>query len=77
MVASNYWAPDGYRYGVMYADGSVAARWSGRTQRARAQENLEQVIADLTAWLGRPPRDLITLARCQPGEPWERISPDA
>ena len=33
-------APDGYQYGVRYADGSVAHGWNGRTQLDRAQEHI-------------------------------------
>lgn len=29
---------DGWQYGVRFRDGSVAARWNGRTQQQRAEE---------------------------------------
>jgi hypothetical protein len=35
---SNHYAPDGYRYGVMFYDGSVRHIWNGKTQRQRAEE---------------------------------------
>ena len=28
-LPANYLAPDGYRYGVMFNDGSVSERWNG------------------------------------------------
>lgn len=67
--AENYVAPDGYRYGVMFGDGSVAHYWNGRTQRERAEEFLVDVS---TRW----PRDATryALVRCRPGEPWTRIT---
>ena len=40
----NFYAPDGYRYGVMFADGSVRNIWNGKTQRQRAEE--EAVLLD-------------------------------
>lgn len=38
----NTYAPDGYRYGAMFTDGSVAHWWNGRTQRARVEEFIER-----------------------------------
>jgi hypothetical protein len=68
-------APDGYQYGVRFTDGSVAARWSGRTQCQRAEEYLERVLALQRAWIAesgydREP-DRLVLVRRRPGEPWE------
>ena len=71
----NYLAPDGYRYGVMFNDGSVAERWTGRTQRERAEDYARRVVAAQMDWCGR--HDHITLARHLPGEPWERVIPPA
>lgn len=73
MEQTNYWAPDGYRYGVMFDDGSIADLWNGRTQRERAEQYLADTVTFLTDSLGRPPRDRITLARMKLGEPWERL----
>jgi hypothetical protein len=67
-VPANYYAPDGYRYGVMFSDGSVAERWSGRTQREQAQHKANQSAAIF-------PHSNITLARRLPGEPWTRVLP--
>jgi hypothetical protein len=36
--APNFYAPDGYRYGVRHRDGSVSDRWNGSTQLARARQ---------------------------------------
>lgn len=66
-MMSNMLAPDGYRYGVMYDDGSVSTRWNGRTQRERAQAEVDRLGA-------RYKRDNITLARWAPGQSWERVS---
>lgn len=76
--AQNTFAPDGYRYGVMFSDGSVAQRWCGDTQRQRAEAYRDEVLADQRAWLAKFSRsrrepDHITLARWRPGEPWERV----
>ena len=73
-LPANYLAPDGYRYGVMFTDGSVAEYWNGRTQRERAEEYAAKVVADQTAWSGGR-HDHITLARQRPGEPWTRVIP--
>lgn len=68
---SNELAPDGYRYGVMFGDGSVAERWNGRTQRDRAAAYAEGVVAEHLEQWGRA--DRVTLARRRPGQPWERV----
>lgn len=52
----NLYAPDGYRYGIRLADGSVIARWNGRTQLARAREEWEECRRLF-------PNDRITLVR--------------
>jgi hypothetical protein len=64
----NYLAPDGYRYGVMFSDGSVSERWNGRTQREQAQRDADDAAREYAP-------DRITLARRKPGEPWERVIP--
>lgn len=63
---ANYLAPDGYRYGVMYNDGSVGEWFNGRTQRERAA-----ALAAADAVEFAP--DNITLARKRPGGRWERV----
>jgi hypothetical protein len=75
MEQTNYWAPDGYRYGVMFDDGSVADLWNGESQRERAEQYLESTAGWLATTLGRPSTDRITLARMALGEPWERVEP--
>ena len=37
---------DNYKYGVMFNDGSVMARWNGRTQRQRAYEEYARCKAE-------------------------------
>lgn len=64
---TNYLAPDGYRYGVMFNDGSVLDRWNGRTQRERASEAAER-------WAREFAPDNITVARRRHGEPWTRVN---
>lgn len=66
---ANYLAPDGYRYGVMYDDGSVSEVFNGRTQRERAEERAARDAERFTP-------DNITLARRLPGQPWERHPPE-
>lgn len=65
-TARNYLAPDGYRYGVMYSDGSVGEWFNGRTQRARAAAMAAEDAV-------RYAPDNITLARKRPGGRWERV----
>lgn len=76
--ADNQLAPDGYRYGVMFNDGSVAERWNGRTQRERAQEYAAAVVARQIAYIAERQldwqHDNITLARRLPNGRWERVS---
>lgn len=68
-LQANYLAPDGYRYGVMFSDGSVADYWNGVTQRDRASEYLERTTRMYAG-------DRITLARWQPPRgPWTRVLP--
>ena len=62
---ANYYAPDGYRYGVMFNDGSVGEWFNGRTQREQAEREAAQCNQMF-------PRDNITVARRRPGGPWER-----
>lgn len=76
-VPANYYAPDGYRYGVMFSDGSVAAYWNGRTQRERAEEYRDTVLADQRERLAGTERkpDNVTLARRALGQSWTRVIP--
>ena len=67
-LPANYLAPDGYRYGVMFNDGSVSERWNGKTQREQAEHEARQCNQLF-------PRDNITLARRRPGQPWTRDTP--
>jgi hypothetical protein len=63
-------APDGYQYGVRFeSDGSVVARWSGRTQRARAAEEVDRLH------LAYHP-DRFTLVRRRPDGEWEELPDD-
>lgn len=67
--------PDGFQYGVRFSDGSITARWNGRTQQARATEYLEKVLALQRAWIAasgydREP-DRLALIRRRPDGPWE------
>jgi hypothetical protein len=39
----NFYTPDGYRYGVMFYDGSVSNIWNGRSQRERAEKEAERL----------------------------------
>lgn len=66
MTMANWVAPDGYRWGVMFQDGSVYHHWTGVTQRTRAEEYLEFVR-------DKYPGEHITLARRIPGDLWERV----
>lgn len=50
MTADSRIGPDGYQYGVRFHDGSVGARWNGRTQR-------EQALSYLRWLRERYPRD--------------------
>lgn len=78
---TNYFAEDGYRYGVMFGDGSVAEYWNGKTQRYHAEAYLAKVLEEHRRWReagaaeGMPQHspDVITLARARLGQPWERI----
>lgn len=62
-------APDGYQYGVRFGDGSVSAKWNGRTQRARAEADAARIVADQMARVGR--HDPIVPVRRRRGGPWE------
>jgi hypothetical protein len=62
----NTTAPDGYQYGVMFSDGSVAMRWTGSTQRARAQEYADKAAEAY-------PDYEIGLVRRKPGKNWELV----
>lgn len=63
---SGYYMSDGYRYGVMFSDGSVGDHWNGFTQRAQAAR-----IA--TNYAALYSRDNITLARRKKNGEWERV----
>lgn len=63
-VANNYAAPDGFRYGVMFNDGSVMTVWNGRTQRQRAEEAARECA---TRWK----RDRIVAVRKVVAGPWQ------
>jgi hypothetical protein len=58
------YAPDGFRYGVRHDDGSVSARWNGRTQRRRVEDE-----ADRLAVIYAP--DRIEPVRRAPGGDWQ------
>ena len=60
-------APDGYQYGVRFMDGSVAARWNGRTQRQRAEEYLAYLREEYSP-------DRFSLVRRRPDGPWEAVT---
>jgi hypothetical protein len=62
---NNYFAPDGYRYGVMFGDGSIRTRWNGRTQRERAEE--EAAALAVTYY----PDTYVVVRRALGGE-WQR-----
>jgi hypothetical protein len=62
----NAFAPDGFRYGVMFSDGSVREHWNGRTQRGHAEAYARMMRANY-------PGDHITLARRPPGGRWVRV----
>lgn len=64
---NNQYAPDGYQYGVMFNDGAVMKRWTGRTQRQRAEEYARETREKYAP-------DNITLARRLPGGSWERVT---
>lgn len=56
-------ALDGYQYGAMFEDGSVARRWNGRTQRRKVEEYIHEQC----------PHCL--LVRRRPGGEWEEVWP--
>jgi hypothetical protein len=73
VTGANYLAPDGYRYGVQWRDGSVANRWNGRTQADRARQYLADVIAQQLADVGR--HDVLVLVRRRSdADPWEPVA---
>ena len=57
-------APDGYRYGIRFVDGSISERWNGSTQRERVEEEVERMWALY-------PRDRIYPVRRLPDGDWE------
>ena len=57
-------APDGYRYGIRFVDGSISERWNGSTQRERVEEEAGR-MATLYS------RDRIYPVRRRPDGPWE------
>lgn len=77
-VAPNYCAPDGYRYGVMFHDGSVADWWNGRTQRERAEEHARRWLEQAReSAKGRAFIDTYTVVRHRPGQPWTSVTAPA
>lgn len=66
---ANQLAPDGWRYGVRFNDGSVLECWNGRTQRQRAEEFMRAVVAEQLASVGR--HDTLTLVRRRAGQGWQ------
>lgn len=70
-------APDGYRYGVMFNDGSVMHIWNGATQRQHAEDAAAEMLLQQITYLAerssdRKP-DNITVARLGPNGEWERV----
>ena len=76
-IKPNTLAPDGYRYGVMFNDGSVSHRWNGANQRERAQEAAATILLEQITYLRGTDRqpDNITLCRRLPDGEWERVDP--
>ena len=70
-VPANFYASDGYRYGVMFGDGSVGEWYNGESQRQRAEEEARAIVDEQLAKYGR--HDHISVARRLPGGPWERL----
>jgi hypothetical protein len=67
-------APDGFQYGVRFADGSVGCWFNGRTQRHRCEEDVRRIIEGQRNYLRavgseREP-DAIVPVRRRPGEEW-------
>lgn len=76
--AANHVAPDGYRYGVMFNDGSVVDYWNGRTQRQQAEEHAAKWSAEAREWAnGQWLIDPHRVVRRMPGGPWEVVIPPA
>ena len=71
---SNYYAQDGYRYGVMFNDGSVKHSWNGDTQREQAIDCAAAILLEQMTYAGRT--DNITPCRRRNGGEWERITPE-
>lgn len=67
-------APDGYRYGVQFTDGTVTDRWMGPTQRQRAFEFIEAKRIQQEAEAGR--HDDLRLVRRRLDEVWEEVPGD-
>lgn len=59
---------EGWHYGVMFRDGSVACSWNGSTQRQRAQEYLDRLIGEDARYSHE-----LCLVRHQAGQPWEAV----
>jgi uncharacterized protein YodC (DUF2158 family) len=72
---SNYYAPDGFRYGMRFRDGSVAEWWNGRTQRARAFEAANRYTAEaLDSPFAKHYRSgEYLVVRRSPGGPWHVV----
>lgn len=76
MTASNYLAPDGFRYGIRFRDGSVASWWNGRTQRRRVFDAIEEWRARALAGpfaRNYLPNDHLVVRRRSPDDPWEVV----
>ena len=77
---SNYYASDGYRYGVMFSDGSVRHAWTGESQRERAIDCAAEILLEQITYLqgrginDREP-DNITPCRMAKGGEWVRFTP--
>jgi len=73
---ANFYAPDGYRYGVRFRDGSVADWWNGRTQLQRAREARDRwVRRALTGQFARLYRsgDHLVVRQAQGSAVWEVV----
>lgn len=73
--ASNYYAPDGFRYGVRHQDGSVSHHWNGRTQRAQAFRTMAEWHARALAgpFAKHHSMSSYVVVRHAPGQPWHPV----
>ena len=70
-MQNNYYAPDGYRYGVMFNDGSVTDQWNGSTQRERAAAYVLRILGRQV--LSNRRLDYISVCRRKKDGEWERM----